>query len=83
MFYHLNFVITFWLGAYYAILEPGLQIVNPALSLVQEPTNMTLCILLLSYLFICRRFALTKYFITKPIPWISLVCISCALFRYA
>src|SRR6218665_3488187 len=31
MFYHLNFVITFWLGAYHAILEPGLQIVNPAL----------------------------------------------------
>jgi len=31
MFYHLNFVITFWLGTYYAILEPGLQIVNKAL----------------------------------------------------
>ena len=34
MFYHLNLVIpvTFWLGAYYEILEPGLQNVNPALA---------------------------------------------------
>ena len=31
LFYNLNFVITFWLGAYYAILAPGLQNVNPAL----------------------------------------------------
>src|SRR6218665_156088 len=33
LFYNLNFVITFWLGAYYAILAPSLQNVNPALPL--------------------------------------------------
>src|SRR6218665_661424 len=31
LFYNLNFDITFWLGAYYSMLAPGLQNVNPAL----------------------------------------------------
>ena len=48
LFYNLNFVITFWLGAYYAILAPGLQNVNPALDPWCKPCRKRLKDLVLS-----------------------------------